>query len=58
MHMAHVSTVHARTVAYDETPADLSRASWILPAIGSAILAIAWAIYLVPVVVGIVETIG
>ncbi len=43
----------ARAAALEDTPADLRNRAWLGPAIGAAILTIAWAIYVVPVFVGI-----
>lgn len=46
----------ARVATLEDTPADLRDRAWLGPAIGSAILTIAWAIYLVPVFVGIMAS--
>jgi hypothetical protein len=52
--MSHAADVHARAAAQEETPSDLRRAAWLGPAIGASILTIAWALYLVPVLFGII----
>ncbi len=55
--MSHVAHAHVRAAALEETPSDLRHRAWIGPAIGASVLAIAWAIYLVPVFIGIVTAV-
>ena len=49
--MTHVSDAAAHTIAHEEDA--VVGGAWLGPAIGSAILTVAWAAYLVPVLVGI-----
>lgn len=49
--MTHASDVAIHTIAHEEG-AVVARA-WLGPAIGSVILTVAWAAYLVPLLVGI-----
>ena len=48
--MTHSSEAVAHTIVHDDA---VIGGAWLGPAIGSAILTIAWAAYLVPVLVGI-----
>lgn len=48
--MTHASDAAAHTIAHEDAAIG---GAWLGPAIGSGILTIAWAAYLVPVLVGI-----
>jgi hypothetical protein len=48
--MTHVSDVAPHTIVEEHSVAP---GAWLGPAIGAALLTVAWAIYLVPVAIGI-----
>jgi hypothetical protein len=49
--MTHVSDAAAYTIAHEEDA--VVGGAWLGPAIGASILALAWAAYLVPLLIGI-----
>ena len=49
--MTHASDAAAHTIAHEEDA--IVGGAWLGPAIGSAILTIAWAAYLAPLLIGI-----
>ncbi len=62
--MAHVTELPRPTIAAkrtrievrQDTPDDLARRAWVGPAMGAAVLTIAWAVYLAPIFFGIMST--
>ena len=49
--MTHVSDATAHTIAHEEDA--VVGGAWLGPAIGASILTLAWAAYLVPLLIGI-----
>lgn len=49
--MTHVSDAAAHTIAHEEDA--VAGGAWLGPAIGASILTLAWAAYLVPLLIGI-----
>jgi hypothetical protein len=49
--MTHASDASAHTLAHEE--GDVVGGAWLGPAIGASILTLAWAAYLVPLLIGI-----
>jgi hypothetical protein len=53
--MTHANDIAAHTIADEEAAA--FHGAWLGPAIGAGVLTLAWAIYLVPVFIGIVTSV-